>query len=190
MVCMNYRIAMVLLFIFYTPALCAQNKPFTFVPAEEPLSLYKALAYDIVPGGGHIYTGHYEYAAVFATLKISGVYAMYYYYNYWHYRGSLYRSAKKANAAIDPEHDLQFKDPEGGYKTVEEFRHAYDRAAHYFTLSVAANVAIYVTSWLVTAYHVQQINEERQPAYIGFAAHVLLDADAYGTVYAGYTVKW
>ncbi len=190
MVCMNYRIAMVLLFIFYTPALCAQNKPFTFVPAEEPLSLYKALAYDIVPGGGHIYTGHYEYAAVFATLKISGVYAMYYYYNYWHYRGSLYRSAKKANAAIGPEHDLQFKDPEGGYKTVKEFRQAYDRAAHYFTLSVAANVAIYVTSWLMTLYHVQQINEKRQPAYIGFAAHVLLDADAYGTVYAGYTVKW
>lgn len=187
---MNYRIAMVLLFIFYTPALCAQNKPFTFVPAEQPLSLYKALAYDIVPGGGHIYTGHYEYAAVFATLKISGVYAMYYYYNYWHYRGSLYRSAKKANAAIDPEHDLQFKDPEGGYKTVEEFRHEYDRAAHYFTLSVAANVAIYVTSWLVTLYHVQQINEERQPAYIGCATHIMLDADEYGTLYAGYTVKW
>ena len=81
---MNYRIAMVLFFIFYTPALCGQNKPFTFVPAEQPLSLYKALAYDIVPGGGHIYTQHYEYAAVFATLKISGVYAMYYYYGRIH----------------------------------------------------------------------------------------------------------
>ncbi len=63
------------------------------------------MAYDVLPGGGHIYTGHYEYAAVFAGLKISGVYAMYYYYNYWQYRGSLYRSTKRANEIIDPEHD-------------------------------------------------------------------------------------
>lgn len=186
---MNYRTILLILIIIVCAHTSFAQQPFTFEKTDEPISLWKALAYDMLPGGGHIYTGQYEYAAVFAGLKISGVYAMYYYYNYWHYRGSLYRAAKKANQTIDPHHELLFKDPEGGYKTVKEFGYAYDRAAHYFTLSIVANAAIYVTSWLLTCYHVQKINEQRQPTYKS-AQSLSLATDEYGTFYAMYTFRW
>ncbi|MGB4268624.1 MAG: hypothetical protein WBK20_05520 [Spirochaetota bacterium] len=187
---MSYRIGLIIciLLTFCVHTAFAQQS-FTFVKKDEPVSLWKALAWDVLPGGGHMYTGDYEYAAVFASLKISGVYAIYYYYNYWQYRGSLYRSAKKANEAIDPYHDLLFKDPEGGYKTVKEFGYAYDRAAHYFTLSILANAAIYITSWLFTWYHVQEINETRQPTYTGFN-QFSFTTDENGTMWAVYTVRW
>ncbi len=186
---MSYRIVVILFFLFFYVHTLFAEQPFTFVTTDQPVSVWKALAWDILPGGGHIYTGHYEYAGVFASLKISGIYAMYYYHNYWQYRGSLYRSAKKANQALDPEHDLLFKDPEGGYKTVKEFGYAYDRAAHYFTLSILANAAIYVTSWLFTWYHVQEINDNRQPTYMGFN-QFSFTTDGYGTMWAAYTMRW
>ncbi|MDH7554239.1 MAG: hypothetical protein QHH74_11345 [Spirochaetota bacterium] len=186
---MNYRTVLLIIFVILCAHTSFAQQPFTFVKTDEPVSLWKALAWDVLPGGGHMYTGHYEYAAVFAGLKISGVYAMYYYYNYWQYRGSLYRSAKKANEAIDPEHDLLFKDPEGGYKTVKEFGYAYDRAAHYFTLSILANAAIYITSWLCTWYHVQEINESRQPTYVGFN-QFSFTTDENGTMWASCTMRW
>lgn len=174
--------------IVYDRPLSAQ--PFTFVQTQEKVHLHTALLYDLLPGGGHFYTGNYEHAAVFAMLKISGVYAMYHYYHYWQYRGSLYRSAKKANEAIDPNHHLLFKDPEGGYKTVGEFGYAHDRAAHYFTLSIIANAAVYFVSWLVTYYHVEKINDARQPTYAGYNARLFFGADARGSFFAGCTMRW
>lgn len=186
---MNYRIVYIVFFIIFFNHISFAQQPFTFKKTDKPVSVWKALAWDILPGGGHIYTSHYEYAFVFASLKISGAYAMYYCYNYWNYRASLYRSAKKANEQLDPTHELLFKDPEAGYKTVKEFGYAYDRAAHYFTLSIIANAAIYVTSWLFTWYHVQKINENRQPTYVGFN-ELSFTTDDQGTVWAVYTMRW
>lgn len=186
---MYYRIVYIVCCIIFFNHISFAQQPFTFSKTDDPVSVWEALAWDILPGGGHIYTSHYEYAFVFAGLKISGAYAIYYCYNYRLYRGSLYRSAKNANQAIDPEHDLLFKDPEGGYKTVKEFGYAYDRAAHYFTLSIIANAAIYVTSWLFTWYHVQKINENRQPTYVGFN-EFSFTTDGKGTMWATYTMRW
>jgi len=142
----------------------------TYVEQLEPregdqLSTPAIMALDILPGAGHFYTGHYYHGVFFATLKVVGAYSLYYYWKYWDYRRSLYRSARDANRDMDPHHDLQFDDPDGGYKTVEEMRHEYDRAAHYFTLAVIGNVAVYVASAVFTWLHVREINENRLPVF-------------------------
>lgn len=123
------------------------------------------IALDILPGAGHFYTGHYYHGVFFATLKVVGAYTLYYYWHYWDYRRSIYRSARDANQDIDPHHDLQFKDPDGGYRTVEEMKHEYDRAAHYFTLAIIGNVAVYAASAVFTWLHVRDINENRLPVF-------------------------
>ncbi len=134
---------------------------------EKDESMYAPaiIALDILPGAGHFYTGHYYYGIVFATLKIAGAYSIYYYWRYWDYRRSLYRSARDANRKLDPDHDLLFDDPDGGYKTVEEMKHEYDRAAHYFTLAVIGNVVVYAASALFTWMHVREINEKSIPVF-------------------------
>ncbi len=132
---------------------------------DEQMYAPAIVALDILPGAGHFYTGHHYYGIVFATLKIAGAYSIYYYWRYWDYRRSLYRSARDANRKLDPDHDLLLDDPDGGYKTVEEMKHEYDRAAHYFTLAVIGNVAVYVASALFTWMHVREINEKSIPVF-------------------------
>lgn len=137
------------------------------VPAvREEISLPAVLMLDLaVPGGGHFYLGN-DYAGYsFLALKVLGAYSVYYCYRDWQYRRSLYRAARRANAQIDPDHALEFEDPNGGYNTVEEFRRDYDRAAQRITFSVLANVAVYAVSLMMTYQAVKKINTESLPTF-------------------------
>ena len=137
------------------------------VPAvREEISMPALLMLDLaVPGGGHFYLGN-EYAGYsFLALKVLGAYSIYYCYRDWQYRRSLYRAARRANAQIDPDHALEFEDPNGGYNTVEEFRRDYDRAAQRITFSVLANVAVYAVSLMMTYQAVKKINTESLPTF-------------------------
>lgn len=137
------------------------------VPAvREEVSMPAVLLLDLaVPGGGHFYLGDDKTAYTFLALKVLGAYTIYYCYRDWQYRGSLYRAARRANAEIDPDHALEFEDPNGGYNTVEEFRRDYDRAAQRITFSVLANVAVYAVSLMMTYQAVKKINTESLPTF-------------------------
>ena len=137
------------------------------VPAvREDVSMPAVLLLDLaVPGGGHFYLGN-EYAGYsFLALKVLGAYSIFYCYRDWQYRRSLYRAARRANGQIDPDHALEFEDPNGGYNTVEEFRRDYDRAAQRITFSVLANVAVYAVSLMMTCQAVKKINTESLPTF-------------------------
>ena len=139
----------------------------TVVPRQrERVSLLAALGIDLViPGGGSLFYGNYYYGATFAVLKIAGAYSIYYYYREWEYYRSLYYASRKANKSLDPGHELHFKVPGGGYKSVTELRYEYDRAAHYITFAVLANAIVYGISLIVTYNGVQKINERALPTF-------------------------
>lgn len=139
------------------------------------VSMATALALDFfVPGGGHFYTGNMYTGYVFAGAKLFAAYLIYFSYRDWMYRKSLFRAAKRANAEIDPNHELEFEHPEGGYHTVEEFRRDYDRAAQRFTFSILGTAALYSVSLLMTYNAVHKINERRIPVFeIGYSRAIL-----------------
>ncbi len=132
----------------------------------EEIPLYQALAVDFfVPGGGSLYYNNYYWGAAFGVLKCAGAWVVYHYYRKWEYRRSLYRSAKKANEMIDPYHDLQFRVPGEGYKTVDELKRDYDRSAQNITFAVIANVLVYVVSLYTTYVFVKRHNENSIPTF-------------------------
>lgn len=132
----------------------------------EQVSLTEALVLDLlVPGGGHFYIDNTGLGVTFASLKVIGLWSLYYCYSDWKYRRSLYYSARDANESIDPDHQLQFEDPDGGYKTVDDYEKDYDRAAQRITFSILANVLIYATSMIFTYYNVMRINENAVPTF-------------------------
>jgi hypothetical protein len=129
-------------------------------------SLATALAVDLLlPGGGHFLYGRYLLGAGVCALKTSGAYAIFYYYRDWQYRRSLYYAARRANERLDPSHILEFRDPDGGYKTVRDYKHEYDRAAQHVTFAVIANAALYTVSILLTYDHVRRANEDAIPLF-------------------------
>ena len=137
------------------------------VPQEgERISYFTVFALDLaVPGGGHFYINNYYLGLSFAVLKLFGLYSIYYFYNDWEYKRSLYYAAKRADESVDPNHNLEFKDPDGGYKSVKEYRRDYDRAAQNITFAVLANVVLYVSSLTFLYFNVKELNERSYPLF-------------------------
>ncbi len=133
---------------------------------REGVSLPAALAVDfLVPGGGAFYHENYYAGGLFAAAKLGGAYSIWYFYREWEYRRSLYRSARSANREIDPDHELLFKVPGEGYKTVEEIHRDYDRAAQNITFAVFGTAAVFAVSLAYTWVQVEKINEKTIPTF-------------------------
>jgi hypothetical protein len=133
---------------------------------KERISLGTAITLDIViPGGGHFYTGNYYQGLTFIALKLLGAYSIYYFYQDWRYSRSLYYASRRANESIDPYHELEFQDPDGGYKTVEEYRREYDKAVQRITFAIIATATIYITSVIFVYFDVKEINERAVPTF-------------------------
>lgn len=134
----------------------------------------------VVPGGGALYYKNYYYGALFGVLKIAGICAMYYSYNDWRYQRSLYFAAKRANAELDPDHKLRFKVPGGGYKTVEELHHDYDRSAQNITFAVLGTAAVYAASLIYTLYKIDESRERSLPTFeISYGRDILTGTREY-----------
>ena len=119
----------------------------------------------LVPGGGHFMRGSTLWGTFFLTMKLTGAWFVYYFYRDWVYKRSLYFSAREANASIDPDHELEFRDPDGHYKTVAEYGHDYDRAVQNITFAVAANVVLYCVSLVINYRWAAEYNADRVPAF-------------------------
>ncbi|PKL39710.1 MAG: hypothetical protein CVV44_05675 [Spirochaetae bacterium HGW-Spirochaetae-1] len=165
------------------------------VDVQEPvkksqISMPLLLGLDLlVPGGGHFYRGSYIMGGTFLTLKVAGAWSIYYFYKDWQYIRSLYFSAKKANAEIDPDHELLFKDPRGGYKTVKEFKRDYDSAAQNMTFTVVANVVVYGVSLAINYMYGTEYNEDRTPLFSFYYSMPQSPLDC-GTMGVMYTLRY
>lgn len=147
-----------------------ENKPpeiDNLIPSETgKVSMIKVLTLDFfVPGGGHFYRGDYYFGIAFLLFKFAGAYSIYYFYKEWKYARSLYLSAKKSNELIDPDHELYFADPDGGYKTVEGFKQKYDSTVQLITLTVLANIVIYTASIIINYNYINEMNEKSYPTF-------------------------
>ncbi len=158
--------------------------------AKKSVSLFKAITLDIaIPGGGHFYTGNYYQGLTFTALKLIGAYSIYYFYQEWKYSRSLYYSSRMANENLDPYHELEFRDPDGGYKTVEEYRREYDKAVQRITFAVIANAAIYITSVIFVYYDVREINERAVPTFDLQYSCDIINGSVEGLISFGYTLR-
>lgn len=157
---------------------------------KKRVSLCSAITLDIVvPGGGHFYTGNYYQGLTFAALKLLGAYSIYYFYQEWQYSRSLYYSSRSANENLDPDHELEFHDPDGGYKTVEEYRREYDKAVQRITFAVIANAAVYIASVIFVFYDVREINEGAVPTFDLQFSCDKINGIVEGLVSFGYTLR-
>ncbi len=138
------------------------------------MSLPLLLGLDLlVPGGGHFYRGSYWLGGGFVVLKAAGAYSIYHFYQKWDYRRSLYVAAKKANENLDPEHQLLFLTPDGNYRSVNDLKHSYDRAAQQITFAVVANVLLYSASLIINYVYYQRSAGDALPTFnVSFSASV------------------
>jgi hypothetical protein len=152
------------------------------IPAkEEKVSMATVLALDFfVPGGGHYYLNNYYMGVTFGLLKVGCIYSIYYFYQDWKFRKSLYHSAKKANETMDPAHVLYFKDPDGGYTTAAGLKRGYDRAVQKITFSAIATAVVFMTSLVINYVNVSKINEKGMPSFE--IQHAFIGPDRIGTV--------
>lgn len=158
---------------------------------NESIDLLSVLAIDLaVPGGGHYYINNLYSSILFAFLKVSGACSIYYYYNDWNYKRSLYYAAKRADEDIDPHHNLQFSDSDGKYRTVNDYKKRYDRAAQYITFAILTNITIYISSLIILYFKVQEINESSLPTFEVKYSFNELQNIKYGVVSIKYTYRF
>jgi hypothetical protein len=156
---------------------------------EEKVSMAKVLALDlIVPGGGHYYLNNYYMGVTFGLLKVGCIYSIYYFYQDWKYRKSLYHSAKKANETLDPDHSLYFKDPDGGYTTDAGLKRGYDRAVQKITFSAIATAVVYMTSLFINYVNVSKINEKGMPSFE--IQHAFIGPDRIESISVAYNYRF
>lgn len=152
------------------------------------LSLPLLLGLDLlVPGGGHFYRKSYWLGSGFVALKVAGAYSIYHFYNQWTFYRSLYYSAKKANADIDPDHQLLFKVPGGGYKTVDELKHLYDSSAQNITFAVVGNILVYSVSLVINYVYYKRNSGDSIPTFNLALSTLVLENDI--VVSLGYTYR-
>ncbi len=159
------------------------------VPEKSPyLSLPLLLGLDVlVPGGGHFYRKSYWMGSGFLVLKVAGAYSIYHFYNQWTFYRSLYFSAKKANADIDPDHQLLFKVPGKGYKTVDELKHLYDSSAQNITFAVVGNILVYSVSLVINYVYYKRNSGDSIPTFNLALSTLVSDNDI--VVSLGYTYR-
>lgn len=130
-----------------------------------PVSATAAMALDFFPGGGHFYTGHYISGALFGGAKIGFAGMSWLLYSYSASAGRNYRSAKRTRDALGVSDATPISGPDGKTKSVSSYRKEYDRRLHYFTLSLAANAALWTASWLTVWNYCDDQNRSSIPAF-------------------------
>ena len=129
------------------------------------VSTTAAMALDLFPGGGHFYTGHYVSGTVFGGAKIGFAGVSWLLYSYSQSAGRNYRTAKRTRVALGVSDSTPISGPDGRIRPVSSYRKDYDRRLHYFTLSLAANAALWTASWLVVWNYCEDQNRSAVPAF-------------------------
>ena len=112
------------------------------------ISLPAVLTLDVLlPGGGHFYRGDYGSGFIFMSLKMAGVWSLYYF------------NARREEARAD----LQAARRSGAGEGRQELR--YDRTAQLVTFSVIGNLMIYFVSAAVNYSRVMKVNENAFPSF-------------------------
>ncbi len=115
-------------------------------------SYIKVFAFDLlIPGGGHFYQENYYTGAVFASLKVLGGCALYYYYH-------------KINVKRDVYHDSQ-SDPSSSEKDILNNKRDFERAHQHVAFAVLGNAALYLTSLFVSYSSLKSVNENSIPTF-------------------------
>ncbi len=128
-------------------------------------SYIKVFALDLlVPGGGHFYQENYYTGAVFASLKVLGGCALYYYFH-------------KINVKRDVYHDSQ-SDPASSEKDILGNKRDYEKAHQHVAFAVLGNAALYLTSLFVSYSSLKSVNENSIPTFeLKYSSNGILTGD-------------
>ena len=114
-------------------------------------SMMNTILLDVaLPGGGHYYRGDYYNGILFMTLKLAGIYSIYYFAKEWEEAGDDYDAAKKSNLPTD---------------TLTDYERKYDRSAQYLFFAVFSSVLFYSLSIFINYKSVKKMNSVTYPAF-------------------------
>lgn len=134
--------------------------------AGEHISYLNYIVIDLViPGGGHFFRNNRFLGFAFAVLKVVGAFSIYYYYMDVRDRRSLYYSSMRRYEVVNVEYSLDPQQQEEMYKTVQGYKRDYDRALQHVSFSVFGNIAIYLSSLLITYLNIKKMNENSLPTF-------------------------
>lgn len=115
-------------------------------------SCLKVLSIDLlIPGGGHFYLGNYYSGALFAGLKITGAFALYYFYN-------------DLEKKRDEYHSIQ-DDSSAGKNQIEGQRREYESAHENVMFAAIGTAAVYLSSLIFNYADLKIFNERSIPAF-------------------------
>ncbi len=130
------------------------------IPEISTRHSYIALFFiDLLPGGGHFYQEKYYLGFTFATLKILGAFSLYYFYRDLGDKKSEYYDAKRESEFFYSE---SYGVSEG---TVLDYKRDYDEAQQHVTLTVLGNIAVYISSFLISYINLKKKNEKSIPTF-------------------------
>lgn len=158
--------------------------------AGASLSTAAAMTLDFFPGGGHFYSGHFVSGAVFGGAKIGFAGVSWLLYSYSDTAGRNYRNAKRTRDSLGVSDATPISGPDGRTRSVASYRKEYDRKLHYFTLSLAANAALWAASWLVVWNYCDDQNRSSIPAFSTDLGMESLGTDQELVLRAGYTCSF
>ncbi|HEY1405696.1 MAG TPA: hypothetical protein VF857_03720 [Spirochaetota bacterium] len=153
---------------------------------ENGVSTGKALMCDLLPGGGHFYLGDYWRGTIFATGKLGGYGALYYFYGLYQERKQNYNRAVRTRNSLGVSSSTPIKGPDGRTRSTNGYKKDYDRSVQWMTFSVVGNVAIQTISMIMVYGRCQEINRETIPS---FDVAILRD-DKGPLVYCGLTARF
>lgn len=104
-----------------------------------------------VPGGGHFYQGKYYSGTAFAALKLIGALSLYYCYN-------------GLQDKRDDYYDIK-NDPDTEAGALRHARRDYERACQHLTFSVIGNIAVYLSSFIISYNTLKNTNEGSIPTF-------------------------
>ena len=160
---------LVLLLAFHIPGASAFSADSAIVekkPSTGPVySTGTAMTFDVFPGGGHFYTGHYVSGTLVGASKIGLAGTSWFLYSYSVTARRNYRDAVKIRDSSGVSDDTPISGPDGRKRSVSSYRREYDRKRHYFTLSLAANCALWAASWIMVWNYCDDRNSNSVPTF-------------------------
>lgn len=133
---------------------CLYGQTKAFIEPEKKEILLPVFLDLVIPGYGTFSQKQYLWAGLYAGLKISGMYLIYFTYQNYIYRDSL---AKAAEARQAKEYDrLLFQHPRGDFLTAQQMRNEAQTAYTLFLYAVLAQGILYS----ISALHTYQLHYE------------------------------
>lgn len=165
------------------PVFSADSGLIEKTPVTGPVySTGTAMAFDFFPGGGHFYTGHYLSGTLVGASKIGFAGTAWFLYSCSDTARKNYRGAVRVRDSSGVSDDTPVYGPDGRKRSAASYRREYDKRRQYFTLSMAANCALWAASWIMVWNYCEDQNRSSIPSFNADADVAAIGNDSEATL--------